>query len=215
MAGYMYLGNKKVCPAILVGSQPEPPEYDFLIKIPDNVTAIDVDEVYQSPVISLYYCEFNAKILLDLNNVEEIINSGGFFNAPFGYFVWGGAKCRIDIKAENLRYAGKFGLSDMYDGGSPNDDPFFYNPVITFPKLEEVGSYCFTSFVYGGLTDLYLPKLKTASINAFDGALEYATGSITLHFASNQESLISSLTGYPNFDSNYPVTILYDQPPTE
>jgi hypothetical protein len=57
--------------------------------------------------------------------------------------------------------------------------------------------------------------LKTAGPTAFNYMLTYALRPITLHFASNQESLISSLTGYPTFGSSNSVTILYDQPPTE
>ena len=45
MAGYMYLGNKKVCPAIVVG-QSEPPEYDSLIRMPKGLKELDVGSTY-------------------------------------------------------------------------------------------------------------------------------------------------------------------------
>ena len=226
MAGYMYLGNKKVCPAILVGSQPEPPEYDSLIKMPNGLKELDVDENYISifsgnwSSITPVPAEANIKVLLDLNELEIVTGGSSSFwgGAPFQEFFDDGMYwTSIDIKAENLKEAGvrtfNYFATKGYD--VQRDTNVFYNPIIRFPKLEKIGSYCFLYFVNSGITDIYLPKLKTSHSNGLSDMCTFADRQITLHFASNQESLISSLNGYPNFGSSYPVTILYDQPPTE
>lgn len=225
MAGYMYLGNKKVCPAILVGSQPEPPEYDSLIKMPKGLKELDIDDTYISIFADWEYTkpvplEANMKVLLDLNELEIITggSSGLFGSSAFMTFFNDGIYwVSIDIKAENLKEAGDgtFKYFATYGYTVQRETSVFYNPIIIFQKLEKIGSYCFLYFVNSGITDIYFPKLKTSHSNGLDDMCTFADRPVTLHFASNQESLISSLNGYPNFGSSYTVTILYDQPATE
>ena len=85
------------------------------------------------------------------------------------------------------------------------------------------GSKCLSSAFNGctGLTDIYFRALTTSSFgsykNQFDSMLS-STGSTkthTIHFPSNLQSKISSLTGYPNFGgtSGY-VTLSFDLPAT-
>lgn len=224
MAGSLYLGSQKVCPVIVAGQQ-EPQEYDSLIRMPKGLKELDIDtnyiaitpNVYSIPSVS---SEANMKILLDLNELEIVTGgTGGWagYSAFMGFInpeiYW----ISIDIKAENLKEAGDgtFQYFATTGGTVQRENSVFYNPIIRFPKLEKVGDRCFYYFVNTGITDIYLPKVKTAHNRAFYNMCSIAQNTITLHFASNQEALISSLSGYPNFGSSYPVTILYDQPPTE
>lgn len=214
MAGYMYLGSQKVCPAIVVGSQPEPPEYDCLLKIPDDVTEIN-KTAYTYPIFTATSTGYqNAKVLLDLNNVETIL--AGSMNGPFIGFVYSYRGFpKVNIIAEKLKIAGAYAFNSFARYASVGQDSIFYKSTLSFPNLEEIGHACFGNFAPIGNASIYLPKLKTAAADSLKNMLSYANGPVTLHFASNQDSLISSLTGYPNFGSQYTVTILYDQPPTE
>lgn len=224
MAGYMYLGNKKVCPVIVAGQQ-EPQEYDSLIRMPKGLKELDIDTNYIAINPNISYLpsvpsEANMKILLDLNELEIVTGgTGGWvgdsafmgFIDPEIYWI------SIDIKAENLKEAGAgtFNYFATTGGTVQRENSVFYNPIIRFPKLEKVGDRCFCNFVNSGITDIYFTKLKISHSRGLENMCTFADRQVTLHFASNQESLISSLNGYPNFGSSYPVTILYDQPPTE
>ena len=79
MAGSLYLGSQKVCPAIVVGKQ-EPVEYDSLIKVPDDMTVLE--EHFFELSSGWSDCNIRTKILLDLNNLETIadVQPGAFSN---------------------------------------------------------------------------------------------------------------------------------------
>lgn len=101
---------------------------------------------------------------------------------------------------------------------------FGFNPVLTtvnFPELVTLtGEKAFENcFIYDtDLTTINFPKLTTASFgtytNQFQGMFGYNSGETngcTVHFPSNLQSKISSMTGYPTFGgtSGY-ITIAFD-----
>ena len=210
MAGSLYLGSQKVCPAVVVGKQ-EPVEYDSLIKVPDDMTVLE--EHFFELSSGWSNCNIKTKLLLDLNNIETIadVQSGAFSN----FFPEDCINMQIDIRAEKLRIAGDGAFNGFIDTYSKRQLPVAYNPIIRFPNVETVGLLSFGGFVYSGVTDVFFPKLKDSDRLGFAACLICVKNAVTLHFPSNKESLISSLSGYPNFSSKYPVTILYDQPATE
>lgn len=218
MAGSLYLGSQRVCPAIVIGQQ-EPQEYDSLIRMPKGLKELqkEIIRVLGGTSQTVTESEY-IKILLDLNEVESIVDApSASYSAFISFFPRTSYWLSIDIKADNLKEAGDYSFY-QFAGSSwliSRETNIFYNPVITFPKLEKIGNYCFYYFVNPGVTDVYLPKLKTSSQYGLTNICKEAKSQVTLHFASNQEPLISSLHGYPNFGSKYSVTILYDQPPTE
>lgn len=202
MSGSLYIGSQKVCPAVVLG-QPEPPDYDILYKIPDSVTELIYVEMAGVRVIGNTY-----RVLLDLNNVEKVL--GG----PLYHFAAISGIGRLSIKADKLKECGRRGMSTITVSGSPTPT-YFYNPILKFPNLEIIGPDGFSYFVGRGLTDIYFSKVKTIDVNGLRSMLSNMLDPITLHFPSNQESLISSLSEYPTFDGRNQVTILYDQPATE
>ena len=97
---------------------------------------------------------------------------------------------------------------------------------MSFPSLMDI-SLSTSTFTYafamcGNLTDVYFNALKTTSfgsnINQFNNMMgsNYGKTTIcTLHFPSNLESTIQTLTGYPLFGgSNGKVVLAYDLPAT-
>lgn len=87
--------------------------------------------------------------------------------------------------------------------------------TVSFPKLEEITcpsafSRCFSSCT--ALTDVYFNSLTVDSFgsytNQFANMLQGCTG-VTLHFPSGLQSVISGLSGYPNF-SGTSTTVLFD-----
>ena len=213
--GTLYLGSQKVCPAIIAG-QPEPREYDSVIRIQDNISDL---ELSVSSSYSNFSDDITNKILLDLNNVEKIDSTNLTNSGGFSYFIHETSEnLSVSIKADKLKEINSKNTFSYFVQTQPEYDRennAFYDSVIRFPLLEKIADRNFVFFVNKGLTDIYFPKLKTANADALYYIAYKAKAPLTLHFAANQELLVTSLTTYPTFGSSYSVTILYDQPATE
>lgn len=96
--------------------------------------------------------------------------------------------------------------------------------TVNFPKLSNVsGDKCFNSFCNfcSNLEHIYFGALNTSSFgsytNQFNNLLTYTGNTVThtLHFPSNMESTIATLSGYPNFGgTSGSVVLAYDLPAT-
>lgn len=95
--------------------------------------------------------------------------------------------------------------------------------VVRFPKLNDIGRNCCSSMFSSCRTieHVYFPALTTSSFGSYDNQFHSmmsgtsTTVTHTLHFPSNMEETISSLTGYPLFSgtSGY-VVLAFDLPAT-
>ena len=91
--------------------------------------------------------------------------------------------------------------------------------TIRFASLSNIKSATCLNFVVSdctSLTDLYFPALDSNSFGSytsqFNNMLSGCSG-VTVHFPNNLSSVISSLSGYPNFGGTN-TTVLYDLVPT-
>lgn len=237
MAGYMYLGSQRVCPAVVSGGS-EPTEY-FTIKLPDSLKVLNFEgNVFSGQSVSYSGVGFPT-IVFDFNKLEEVTSSGDL-GMPLNSY-----KGNVIIKnIESLKViSGNFlqGFCDDATLASGHGD-------INFENLEEIGWMCmYNSFGMSGVTSIRFKKLTTIgseglyallqginsdgstgvhvyfdAVNSttfededeclsgiFDG-----TSDCTLHFPSNVQEYVEELIGYPNFGGTN-TTILYDLEPTE
>ena len=238
MAGYMYLGNKKVCPAIVVGGA-EHTEF-YTLKIPDNITKLDdVNKIIITANIIDRSGQTDEYIpfKLDFNNVEEIV---GYFWSV-NYLKIQRKNIAIDFskikkigdETSNSTFANAFSGATFLDG---------YRDIV-FENLESIGPYamggCFAN--RANITSIRFKKLKSFGTDSFGyliagsndidiyfNALDSSTTFVTncfrdmcaaatntkLHFPSNMSEIIPTVGGYPNFGGTN-TTILYDLPATE
>lgn len=195
MAGYMYLGNKKVCPAIVVKSGYQTKNAYFT----ENVfTSVDA----------------NGKLTASTTTAGDLVFTGFKDvgdNVFFQYFLnedIGGNVIFLDLE----QITGSYAFYMMFAGTNIES--------ISFNKLNKIsGGSPFYNFVSGDITDIYFPSLKSDSFAsgyghfAFYDMLEWVGVQITIHFPSNLQSTIAELYGYPNFGGNY-TTLAFDLPAT-
>lgn len=129
---------------------------------------------------------------------------------------------------KNCYYLTSVDLSDLASVGSDGLSNAFYGCFrivsVSFTSLTTIGSSGFYNAFCGcsGLTDIYFNGLTTTSFgystNQFLGMLSNTGSSVThtLHFPANLQTIISGLSGYPNFGgtSGY-VTLAFDLPATQ
>lgn len=227
MAGYMYLGSQRVCPAILMGgSEPETNER-LLIKVPDGVMTSSTSIYNCSPrcgagvkfdfagctginKASLYsLCSYSysaqENFILETGELKEILGGdmqGAFSNLNF-------ADGHTDIYFDNLEKITYSGTSTPFFGN------FFENTNITslhFPKLYDCN---FAFFQCINANHLYLNAVTSTTFdNAEISPLFSGLSNQTIHLPSNMSSVMPSISGYPNFGGTN-TTILYDLPETE
>lgn len=165
MAGYMYLGNKKVCPAILIGGDEKVfnvDGYQWFGEIDDNgvlsVPKQDIELVFDGVknistnfINSLMTTNSRSRIKsVAFPDLEQITGD----NALYAAFRNNPSKI-VSILFQKLRVA---------SGTDAFINTFWYNkiPVISFPALEETGMLCFEgTFGYGSVTtEAHFDKLK-------------------------------------------------------
>lgn len=227
MAGYMYLGDKRVCPAILMGGSPEPePNERLLIKVPDGVMTSSTSIYNCSPrcgagvkfdfagctgtnEANLYnLCSYSysaqENFILETGELKEIL--GGDVQYCFKNLNF--AQGHTDIYFDNLEKITYIGMSTPFFGN------MFENTNITslhFPKLYDCQ---FTFFQTINCGHLYF---DAANSHTFDFATLIMFSGLsdqTVHFPSNMSSVVPTLDGYPNFGGTN-TTILYDLEATE
>ena len=229
MAGTLYLGRNKVCPAILVGGS-EPTEY-FTLKFPDNLVEAP-EQRYFALMLQIVNTSGDAlePICIDFNNVKVFNGSvaqtdGNFTDVPLiakvekieklsnmGLQVFGtnclAVEGHKDINFESLIEVGRSCLAQAFY----NDNKTFDN--IFFPKLTKIDKWAL-DFLGNNGVDIYFYAVTESSF--LDAAAIEDIGrrrNKTLHFPSNLSSFVPTLSGYPNFGGTG-TTILYDLEPTE
>lgn len=226
MAGYMYLGSKKVCPVI---------EY-----VP-----------FGFPVGAFMgYVDSNGKLQKydDSGYTKDIVLSG-FTDVgdEVLFFLFGSVNISSNnvILKDLIKVSGDYALAYFLDGckfknfsaplleeitGDESFELFCRDSdveVLLFPKLSRLyGSEVFFGCLYDckKVKDVYFNSLTSTSFgsntNQFYRLCKATTasesGTCTIHFPSNLESTISGLNGYPNFGGeNGRIVLAYDLPATE
>jgi len=187
MAGYMYLGNKKVCPAIVVKQgTPYIPAYSIidgkLTFTRYELTGHEFDgaEVAESGWFNLTESYiYGDAIFRDLKTI------GGF---AFSYtFSWQGIETASFEKVDTIgQQAFMYCFSDCY-----TIRDIYFNSLKT------------TSF--GSYTNQFIGMLSNTGTSVIH----------TIHFPSNLESTIQGLSGYPLFGGTIGYVVLaFDLPAT-
>ena len=227
MAGYMYLGSQRVCPAVVSGGSPEPETNErLLIKMPDGVITSSNQPSPISPTCSsgikvdfggwtgtnkayFYNCfkysgSTQGNFILETGELKEILGGdvqGCFKNLNF-------AEGHTDIYFDNLERITYSGTSAAFVGN------MFENTNITslhFPKLYDCQ---FTFFQTINCGHLYFDAVNSHTFDFATLIMFSDLSDQTVHFPSNMASVVPTLDGYPNFGGTN-TTILYDLEPTE
>ena len=230
MAGYMYLGSQRVCPAVVSGGSPEPePTEYFTFKFPDSIVTFDgvlQDKVYLADsnwdetqvfcvdfnkveyLINCNLADFckgmgNPIIIKGLENIKEISGSSAFTNAFSGILE----ENHTEISFDNLESIGRASCA--------NSLLFSNLTSLRFPKLTHMGARCLSFVGNRNGCDIYFNAVTSSTFPNGD-ELNNIGGNENkvLHFPSNLSSVIPNQSGYPNFGGTN-TTILYDLEPTE
>lgn len=229
MAGSLYLGSQKVCPAILFGK--EQTEY-FTFKFPDDMVeppeqqypltlkVLATDNTNFEPVcvdfnnIKVFSGNLNARlgswsklpVITKVGKIEKLKDSGLIYAFENCLAVEG----HKDIVFESLTEIDDNAIGMAYSNKTTKT---FEN--IYFPKLTKIGSDAFVGFgnkgvsvYFNAVTSATFPNGDELEMIGFQGEEK------TLHFPSNLSSVIPNQSGYPNFGATS-LTILYDLPATE
>ena len=217
MAGSLYLGSNKVCPAIVVKQgSPYIPAY-----------SIDGNGALQKPVYKLTGGEFDGLKSLDRTSIIGTIctyNSGISGDLVFKdleSFTRGAKELFSSTNIETASF-------DKLANGASFNSCFFYCAnlkKVYFKKIDDVYSLAFMLCFCEcpRLEDIYFNSLKTTSFRSNDcfedmiGCYDMEHISVhTIHFPSNLEATIQQLSGYPTFGGNEDEVVLaFDLPPTE
>lgn len=223
MAGSLYLGSQRVCPAIVAGGgspEPEPTEC-VTIRLPDG-------KIYNEDIeIDLYA---NGSICFDFNKIEVFDNGkiNGVFNYKSNPIILKGIENIKSITSGSITNSFLYGsLSQNYGtelhfnnlealGRNAIIMAFKFNNTtsVFFPKLKNMGSFCLSYSLTDGCNVYFNAVTTSTFINGDELDGIGVSQNKTLHFPSNLSSVIPTLTGYPNFGGTN-TTILYDLPATE
>lgn len=184
----------------------------------------------------------NTTVLFDLPNVR--IADLSFLTKAVMYFqmnsAFSGCTEITSVDARNITEVAEGALNSAFSGctaltsinfsalrdvlnstSAPFSSTFSNCTALTtveFPSLVNISSsfgYCFTGCT--ALTSISFPALKTTSAivnSAFSNMFNASVSGCTLHFPSNMSTIISRLSGYPNFGGTN-TTVLFDLPATE
>lgn len=232
MAGYMYLGSQRVCPAVVAGGSPEPePTEYFTFKFPDSVVTFD-GILMEYPTIAdsdwettpVFCVDFNkVEYLIDCNlasfcqgignpivikgleNIKQISGSRAFVNCFSGILE----ENHTEISFDNLESIGQ------YSAG--NSLKFSNLTSVHFKKLTEMGTGCLAYFGNKNGYNIYFDAVTSETFqngNELKNICGDPHKNVVIHFPSNLSSVIPNQSGYPNFGGTN-TTILYDLPATE
>lgn len=232
MAGSLYLGSQRVCPAIVSGGSPEPePTEYFTFKFPDDMVEPPTQDYYLRLQVVREDQESLEPVCIDFNNIKIFSGNLATSQYDFEYVPLIAKVGNIEkLAGEGLKFLGNLCLAvDGYEDidfdsltevGSGCLGYAFYNDEektfnnIRFPKLTKINSSSFVNFGNNGV-DIYFNSLKSDSFLSNHALYYIGVGDDkTLHLPSNLSSVVPTLDGYPNFGGSN-TTILYDLPATE
>lgn len=178
-----------------------------------NLVSIDLSSLTTVSGYSAFDNAFRytAITTLDLHNLKTISGQYGMMYA----FADTQSLTSVDISGLET-ISGQSGCAGLFSLDSGNNKL----KSITFDSLYDVsGGAAFSRAFWGrsGLENIYFPALRTisfgSSTNQFNQMLGNVTG-CTIHFPSNLEPTIQTLTGYPNFSGTGTI-LAFDLPATE
>lgn len=222
MAGYMYLGNKKVCPALLMGGK-KPTEY-LTIRFQDGV-------MDSSNLIQQLNVRSNNGVIFDIGGCTKFDSSAYFYDLfTYSYtpqenfiFLAGDLKeIASDIQGFCCNLNFKSGHTDIYFDNLEKITSYFFGDVfkdtnitsLHLPKMYDCKNTFFQSVNCG---HLYLDSANSTTFTGGYGGISSLFSGLsnqTIHLPSNMSSVMPSISGYPNFGGTN-TTILYDLPATE
>lgn len=223
MAGTLYLGRNKVCPAILIGggdneklsyfSLPYYIDSNGTLQIDENPFEIKLSKEVKDLGDDVFGYNFESSIpfsisivSVDFSGLESI---SGFF--AMNHFLSGSDVETIDVSGLKS-VTGDYAVAQAMNSTKLTS--------VEFHSLDDINgsnvfAFCFADCILLG--DIYFNSLKTSSFgeytNQFNLMLSDCSG-VTLHFPSNLSQVIPTLDSYPNFGGQNTV-ILYDLPETE
>lgn len=220
MAGSLYLGSQKVCPAVLIGGgQPYDglPTYEVVDgvvqKRSSRLTGHEFDgiRVIDGVVFSEYYSALNISGDVVFRDLEEIKSDSMSYTFAYCEYLDG------VVDFHSLKIIREMGMPWCFYK-CPNIKSVYFTSLekVEHQALRQTFAYC------GSITDVYFNSLKTTSFDAgtnpFRGMMVYYGESVvrTLHFPSNLEPTIQALPGYPDFggEPDY-IVLAFDLPATE
>ncbi len=230
MAGYMYLGSQRVCPAVVSGGSPEPePTEYFTFKFPDSIVTfngilqdkvfladdnwdetqvfcVDFNNVEYLIDCNLYsFCQGmgNPVIIKGLEKIKEMSGSRAFTGAFSGILE----ENHTEISFDNLESIGRASCG--------NSLVFSNLTSLRFPKLTQMGASCLAFVGNRNGCDIYFNAVTSSTFPNGDELDNIGSNKDkVLHFPSNLSTVIPNQSGYPNFGGTN-TTIMYDLPATE
>lgn len=241
MAGYLYLGKKKVCPAILIGGGGTTsilPLFDVdnngLISWKTVIDGSGIKEIQRDSLCGMSGSVFTTgyEVIEEVYFPDlETIGDYGLINA-FNEFE----SIKI-VSFPKLKTIGKEGLyvaigntssliSTDFSSLETIDESGMWGALvnsrmttISFPKLNYIGEdgmvYCFLGSVT--LTSVYFNSLTSSSFyddDVFYNMLNF-TQNCTVHFPSNLQSVIGNWSDVLGGFGGTNTTVLFDLPATE
>lgn len=239
MAGSLYLGSQKVCPAIVIGGGATTTDVTTL-KLPDYLKNIEdgnfqitcniIDKTGEEDVyiplkldfnnvekITGYYWAVNyfkiqkKNIAVDFGKIKEIGDSSGDNNGTFGsaFRAVSFIQGYTDISFDNLETLGNYAFEATFQSSNIT--------ALRFKKLKNMSADAVGYMLFGCKdVDVYFYAVDS-STNLSGGGFSdicYMAKNVTLHLPSNMSAIIPTITGYPNFGGTNTI-ILYDLPATE
>lgn len=179
-----------------------------------NLISIDLSSL---TTLSGLYCmaeafRYTGITTLDLHNLKTVSGTNALQTA------FGGTSKLVSVDLSGLEsITGNSACLNMFRNDASSSNKL---KNITFDSLQNIsGNGALNSAFYGrnGLENIYFPALKTTSFGNSKNQFASMVGGVTgcaIHFPSNLEPTIQTLTGYPNFGGTETV-LLYDLPATE
>lgn len=219
MAGSLYLGSQRVCPAIVTGGgggNKEFAPYQIVNGVAEPLNHVltgdefsNITSVANSGLAEIFmYCDG----LIGNLNLSSITSIGEYGLSSCFYLCKGITS--VDFSSLSNVYG--YGLQQAFYGCSELK-------TVNFTSLTTLDGRSFNGTFASctKLEDVYFNSLTTESFGVYTnqfGNMLARTGTTvthTLHFPSNLESIIQGLDGYPNFGgtSGY-VVLAFDLPAT-
>lgn len=209
MAGSLYLGSQRVCPAIVIGGGSDinvgfdvDQSGKLISQRTGDIVLSGFNDVGDYALYNRFYESSIASA--DLSNLTTISGYGSCSE------MFSGCQSLTSADLSSLKsITGVQACEYMFAGCTSLTS-------VDLSSLETISGYSSCADMFDGcesLTSLSFPSLKTISNKyAFLSIISWCYG-VTIHFPSNMESTISGLSSYPNFGGEN-TTLLFDLPPT-
>ena len=241
MAGSLYLGSQRVCPAILMGGggYTEFPCYKvengLASRISGNLIGNEFTDITSVGEKGFYYAFYGCSGLVGRLNLSSLTSVGeeGFYYAFYGCSGLTGldlsSLTTVGVRGFPYAFYGCSGLSGVLDlskvttigerGMQHAFDECTNLTSVDLSSLNSIRKYGFYFAFRGcsGLKSIYFNSLKSNSVDegtSFRSML-YLVNGCTVHFPSNLEAVIGGWSDVVGGFGGTNTTVLYDLEPTE